>query len=228
MIKLPNLFQLHAKNKKKELSISELKRKIDACGVDIPMEFIGKAGDYPARTVIPHTIRVGDETIAGLFLFCLEEDMDYFKIRIPPPEPNIKFRFLEYELFSVIEVLLLFKHGRQIVLHLNPSATSVKDFLGTCCESGILSFHYVCATSGALVSSFTDVDGEHLEWIQRNRSRALQLKNIPDQIFSIASTTIAEGFKSNQRYYRFSNGVARKRKNTTPNKKNAPARKDGG
>ena len=115
------------------------------------MELSGKAGDCPDRTVIPCPVRVGDETIAGLFLFCPEEDMDYFKIRIPPPEPDIKFRFLEYELFSVIEVLLLFKQDRQIVLHLNPSATSVKDFLGTCGKSGLLSFHYACAKSGVLV-----------------------------------------------------------------------------
>jgi hypothetical protein len=228
MTKLHDLFQLLTKNKKKALTLAELKRKIDASGVDFPMELAGKAGDNPNRIVIPRPVRVGDETIAGLFLFCPEEDMDYFKIRIPPPEPCIKFRFLEYELFSVIEVLLLFKQGRQIVLHLNPSATSVKDFLGNCGKTGILSFHYVCATSGALVSSFTDVDGEHLDWIKRNHLRSLQLKTTPDRIFSIASTTIADGFKSNQRYYRFADGVGRQRKNTRPNKKNAPAQKDGG
>jgi len=212
MIKLPDLFKLLTKNNEMSLSMAELKRKIDSSGVDFPMELSGKAWDYPDRTVIPRPVRVGDETIAGLFLFCPEEDMDYFKIRIPPPEPDIKFRFLEYELFSVIEVLLLFQRGRQIVLHLNPSATSVKDFLGTCGKTGLLSFHYVCATSGALVSSFTDVDGEHLEWITRNHRRSLQLKTIPEQIFSVASTTIAERFKSTQRYYRFADGVRRQRK----------------
>jgi hypothetical protein len=215
MIKLPDLFKLHTKNKEKALTMAELKRKIDASGVNFPVELAGNAGDYPDRTVIPRPVRVGDETIAGLFLFCPEEDMDYFKIRIPPPEPDIKFRFLEYELFSVIEVLLLFKQGRQIVLHLNPSATPVKDFLGVCGKTGILSFHYVCAISGTLVSSFTDVDGEHLEWIKRNHLRSLQLKTTPDRIFSIASTTIAEGFKSNQRYYRFAKGVGRQRKTKT-------------
>lgn len=212
MIKLPDPFKLHTKNNEMSLSMAELKRKIDSSGVDFPMELSGKAGGYPNRTIIPRPVRVGDETIAGLFLFCPEEDMDYFKIRIPPPEPDIKFRFLEYELFSVIEVLLLFKQDRQIVLHLNPSATSVKDFLGTCGKTGLLSFHYVCATSGALVSSFTDVDGEHLEWITRNHLRSLQLKTIPEQIFSVASTTIAERFKSNQRYYRFADGAGRQRK----------------
>ncbi len=212
MKKLPALFQLHTKNKEKVLPMAELKRKIDASGVDIPMEFVGKAGSYPDRTVAPCPVRVGVETIAGLFLFCPEEDMDYFKIRIPPPEPDIKFRFLEYELFSIIEVLLLFKQDRQIVLHLNPSATTVKDFLGICSKTGLLSFHYVCATSGTQVSSFTDLEGEHLEWIKRNHLRSLQLKTTPGQIFSIASTAIAEGFKSNQRYYRFADGVVRQRK----------------
>jgi hypothetical protein len=114
MIKLSDLFKLPAKNKKKALPMAELKRKIDACGVDFPMELSGLAGDYPDRTVIPRPVRVGDETIAGLFLFCPEMDMDYFKIRIPPPEPDIKFRFLEYELFSVIEVLLLFEQGTTV------------------------------------------------------------------------------------------------------------------
>jgi len=195
--------KLYTKNIKMALRMAELRRKIDASGVDYPMELSGKAGNYPDRTVIPSPVRVGDETIAGLFLFCPEEDMAYFKIRVPPPEPDIKFRFIEYELFSVIEVLLAFKQNRQIVLHLNPSVTSVKDFLGTCGKNGLISFHYVCATSGVMVSSFTDVDGEHLEWIKRNHLRSLQLKTIPAQIFSIASTAIAKGFKSNQQYYRF-------------------------
>jgi hypothetical protein len=220
MIKLPDLFKLLTKNKEMALPMADLKQKINVNGIDYPMELIGKAGDYPDRTVIPRPVRVGDETIAGLFLFCPEEDMDYFKIRIPPPEPDIKFRFLEYELFSVIEVLLLFEQDRQIVLHLNPSATSVKDFLGTCGKTGLLSFHYLSATSGVLVSSFTDVDGEHLEWIKRNHLRSLQLKTTPERIFSIASTTIAEGFKSNQRYYRYACGVRRQRK-----KKSATARR---
>jgi len=225
MIKLPDLFKSLTENKEMVLPMAELKRKIDASGIDFHMELSGKAGDYPDRTVIPHLVRVGDETIAGLFLFCPEEDMDYFKVRIPPPEPDIKFRFLEYELFSVIEVLLLFKQDRQIVLHLNPSATSVKDFLGTCGKTGLLSFHYVCATSGALVSSFTDMDGEHLEWIKRNHLRSLQLKTTPERIFSIASTTIAEGFKSNQRYYRFADGVRRQRKKKTVNAKHGETTK---
>lgn len=81
---------------------------------------------------------MGDETIAGLFLFCPEEDMDFFKIRIPPPEPNFKFRFLEYEL----------------------------------------------------------------------------LKTIPEGLFSLASRGVAEGFKSNQRYYRFGKVARRQGKKT--------------
>lgn len=214
MTKLSTLLQFRTTSKK-TLSMAELSRKISAFGLDFPDELIGKAEDYPVRTVIPRPVRVGNATIAGLFLLCPKEDMDYFKIRIPPPEPDIKFRFLEYELFSVIEVLLLFKKDRQIVLHLNPSATSVKEFLGTCAKTGLLSFHYECATSGVLVSSFTDVDGEHLEWIKRNYLRSLQLKTTPERIFSIASTTIAERSKSNQRYYRFADGVTRQGKKKT-------------
>ena len=210
-MKLPNMLKLLTKNKDAALSLAELKRKIDASGVDFPGELSSKTGDYPDRTVIPLPVRVGDATIAGLFLFCPEEDMDYFKIRIPPPEPSVKFRFLEYKMFSVIEVLLVFKQDRQMVLHLNPSATSVKDLLGVCGKTGLLSFHYVCAKSGVLVSSFTDVDGEHLEWIKRNHLRSLQLEAISERIFSIASTTIAEGFKSNQRCYRLADEVRRPR-----------------
>ncbi len=143
------------------------------------------------------------------------EDMDYFKIRIPPPEPDIKFRFLEYDFYSIIEVLFLFNQGRQMVLHLNPSATSVKEFLGTSSKTGILSFHYVCSASGALASSFTDVDDEHLDWIKRNHLQSLQLESTPDRIFSIASTTIALGFKNNQRHYRFTDGAGRQSKKKT-------------
>lgn len=199
--------------------MAELKRKIDTSGVDFPVEITGTLGKYPDRTVITRPVLVGDETIAAIFLFCPEEDMDYFKIRIPPPQPDIKFRFLEYEFFSVIEILLIFEQGRQIVLHLNPSSKSVKEFLESCGKTGILSFHFVCAANYSMASSFTDVGGEHLEWIKRNYLRSLQLKNIPDRIFSVASTGIAAGFKSNQRYYRFSKGAGRPRhkKNATTN-----------
>ncbi len=139
--------------------------------------------------------------------------MDYFRIRIPPPEPNFKFRFLEYELFSMIELLLFFTFGRQIVMQLNPTATSVKEFLGVSGKNGMLSFHFICAATGAMISSFTDVDGEHPEWLKRNHLRSSQMKTIPEGIFSVASRAMAEGFKSNQRAYALG-------------KKSKPARKE--
>lgn len=210
-----SVFKSRTKNLEMALSMAELKQKIDVSGIDFPLGLSGKGGAYPDRTVICHPVRVGGETVAGLFMFCPEEDMDYFKVRIPPPEPGIKFRFLEYEFFSVIEVLLLFDQDRQMVLHLNPSATSVKEFLGACGKTGLLSFHYLCAKSRALVSSFTVLDGEHLEWIKRNHLRSLQLKTIPARIFSIASTSIAKGFKGNQRYYSFADGAKGQRKKKT-------------
>ena len=38
MIKLPDLFKLPTKNNEMALSMVELKRKIDASGVDFPMD----------------------------------------------------------------------------------------------------------------------------------------------------------------------------------------------
>jgi len=94
-----SVFKSRTKNLEMALSMAELKQKIDVSGIDFPLGLSGKGGAYPDRTVICHPVRVGGETVAGLFMFCPEEDMDYFKVRIPPPEPGIKFRFLEYEFF---------------------------------------------------------------------------------------------------------------------------------
>ena len=75
------------------LTMANSREKIAAHGVEFPQELTGKVEKYPERTVTPHTVRVGDETIAGLCLFCSQEDLNYFRIRIPPPKPNFKFRF---------------------------------------------------------------------------------------------------------------------------------------
>ena len=68
MIKLPAfLKKLRTKKSEMALSLAELERKIAVSGVDFPLELSLNAGDYPNRTVIPRPVRVGDETIAGLF-----------------------------------------------------------------------------------------------------------------------------------------------------------------
>jgi hypothetical protein len=186
------------------LSFEELRKNINDSGVVYPLEIMDHANRYHKRTVIPFPVRVENLMIPGIFIICPETDIDYFKIKIPLPEPDIKYRFMELNIHSVIEIILRFKHNRQLVLHLNPTALIVKHFLRDCIQQGIISFHFICVTRNILGSSFTDFDEEQMEWFSRNYKRSMKLEDKPDTVFYTASEALAQQFINNQRYYKFS------------------------
>ena len=186
------------------LSFEELSEKVKNSGVVYPLEIMDKADRYHNRTVIPSSARVERHVIPGIFFISPATDLDYFKIKIPFPEPDIKYRFIELNIHSVIEIILRFKHNRQLVLHLNPTTLVVKHFLRDCIKQGIISFHFVCGTRNILGSSFTEIDDEQMEWFKRNYKRSTVMETKPDSIFSFASEALAQKFKNNQRYYKFS------------------------
>lgn len=181
----------------------ELRRKINNSGVTYPRDLMENINKYPDRTVLPSPVMVGDILVPGIFFVCPESDIDYFKIKSSHPEPDIKYRYLTMEHLSVIEIILRFANDRQLVLHLNPSASSVKQFLSNCITSEIISFHFICMTRNILASSFTDIDDEQREWLERNYKRSVSLSKLPDSVFSLASEGLAAAFKDNQKYYKF-------------------------
>lgn len=185
------------------LSFKDLNRKFNKSGVVYPAELIENIKDYPIRTALPTSVYVDDVSIAGIFLVCPGVDIDFFKINKAPPEPGMKFRFLEFESLSIIEIILYFKADRQLVLHLNPSAMLVKHFLNECIEQGMISFHFICPTRNILASSFTDIDEEQMEWAKRNYKRSLKLNPVTDYAFSIVSESQSLRFTSNQKHYSF-------------------------
>jgi len=185
------------------LCFAELRKKIGNSGIVYPSELLGKIDKYPDGIVQPGRVLVEDIPIPALFFVCSESDIDYLKIKLPLPQPEIRYRYLEMEFLSVIEIHLRFPKDRQLVLHLNPSVPTVRDFLYSGITNGIVSLHFLCATRNILASSFTEMEAEEMEWFKRNHQRSLKLKKIPDSLFSHVSKSLASSFKDNQRYYKF-------------------------
>lgn len=185
------------------LSFEGLRKNINDSGIVYPLEIMDNANRYPERTVLPSSVRVDKLMIPGIFFICPEVDIDYFKIKLPLFKPDIKYRFIELNLLSVVEIILRFKHNRQLVLHLNPATKIVKYFLRDCIKQGIISFHFICGSRNILASSFTDFDEEQIEWLKRNYKRSMEMETKPDSIFSFASEALSQQFNNNQKYYKF-------------------------
>jgi hypothetical protein len=185
------------------LCFSELRKRLERSGVIYPSEFFNKIEKYPDGIVQPGSVLVEDAPIPALFFVCPEADIDFLNIRIPLPQPEIRYRYLVMEFVSVIEIHLRFLKGKELIFHLNPSATLVRDFLHSGITNGIVSFHFICATRNILGSSFVEIDAEEMAWYQRNYQRPLIMKKIPDSLFLHVSKTLATSFKSNQRYYQY-------------------------
>jgi hypothetical protein len=167
-----------------------------------PYELIDNIYQYPGRSVIVSSVKANDLIIPSLFFICPETDIEYFHIKIPPPEPNLKFRFLELENLSIIEIILRFGSDKDLTLHLNPVNKFVKHFLLNCIKVKALSFHFCNFDRKMLVSSFTDISDEELAWFERNYERSKKLY-FGTKLFSLSSEQLSINFTGNQRYYKF-------------------------
>jgi hypothetical protein len=194
------------------LNFKELEEAIRKSGAAPGSALIKKVAEFPDRTVIPSIMKVQNLSVPTLFLVCPESDMDYFKIKAPMQQPYIKFRFIETDIAPVIEILLMFRWGKQLALHLNPSATVVKKFLLGCFEQEAVSFTYFCPETGIIAYSFTGLDVEHLEWTKRNYDRSVCMTPVQDAAFSTASESLSMKFDAKQRYYRFGGKSGKRRK----------------
>jgi hypothetical protein len=58
-----------------------------------------KADRNYKRTVIPGSVRVEKPVISGIIFISPETDLDYFKIKIPLPEPDTKSRFIKLNIY---------------------------------------------------------------------------------------------------------------------------------
>lgn len=167
-----------------------------------PFQVIDTIDQYPSRSVIVSSVKANEVFIPSIFFICSEADMDYFHIKIPPPEPAIKFRYLLFEDFDIIEIMLRFDKKRELTFHLNPANKLVKHFLWSCTKIRALSFHFHCLERKMLVSAFTDLDDEQLDWVKRNYERSLKLK-FSTKLFATSSELLSRGFKRAVRFYSF-------------------------
>jgi len=51
---------------------------------------------FPERSVFVSSIKMNKYFIPALFVYCLSKDISYFGIKIPPPEPGLKFRYYDF------------------------------------------------------------------------------------------------------------------------------------
>ena len=167
-----------------------------------PFRLIDRINQYPKRSVIVSSVKANELFMPSIFFICPEADMDYFHIKIPPPEPNIKFRYLPLEGLAIIEIILRFGKKRDLTFHLNPSNKLVKHFLLSCIKVSAISFHFHCLERKMMVSSFTDLDDEELDWLKRNYDRSRELK-FSAELFSMSSEQLSREFKRSVRFYRF-------------------------
>ncbi len=167
-----------------------------------PFLVIDTIDQYPVRSVIVSSVKANEISVPSIFFVCPATDLDYFHIKIPPPEPNIKFRYLLFEGFDIIEMILRFGKKRDLIFHLNPSNRLVKHFLLSCIKVKALSFHFHCLERKMMVSSFTDLADEELEWLKRNYERSRELK-FSAELFSMSSEQLSREFKRSVRFYRF-------------------------
>ena len=194
------------------LDFQELEEKIKRPGTPPGGALIKKAGKCPDRTVFPDIMKIEKLSVPTLFLVCPESDMDYFKIKVPMPPQMFRFRFLQTVAAYVIEIPLEFRWGKQLILHLNPTASSVKKFLQGCIEQEAICFTYYCPETGIVAYSFTGLDEEHIEWAKRNYDRSVSMSPGIEAVYTHTSEALAMQFKSNQRYYRFAGKSIKRRK----------------
>ena len=185
------------------LNFDELRDSISKNDVVHPPEIMDVAYKYPDRSVIPSYVQVGKLKIPSLFIICPASDIDYFKIKAPLPQPDIKYRFVEMSTCFVVEILLMFGRSKQMVLHLNPLNPAVRRFLNNCIQQGVVSFHYLCLERSILSSSFTDIDEEQIEWFKRNYKRAMELTVVQESVFIHTSEAIASRLKPSEKCYIF-------------------------
>lgn len=167
-----------------------------------PFSLIEVLPKCPDRSVLAGSVKANNSFIPSIYFICPEQDIDYFGIKVTPPEPNLKFRYLQFENLSIIEIILRFNKKRDLILHLNPANELVRHFLLSCTAVNTLSFQFHCIEKKKLVGAFTNLDNQEIDWLKRNYSRSLT-ENFKTDLFAMTSKQLSHEVKSNERHYRF-------------------------
>ncbi len=157
------------------------------------------------RKVFASSINLNTEVVPGLFISCKSNDLGFFKIGMPPPEPSFKFKFYDISFgypSGLIEIILQFPNKHEMFLHLNPAHENIRYFFKKVISTKLISFHYYKIGSSLIISSFTEIPDEELQWFIRNNKK---LNNLiySKRDFTYISETISEDLNSHQILYNF-------------------------
>ncbi len=172
------------------------KNKID---ISYPLELIKNRNSFPQKYVIPYSVLVDNEEVGGLFIVCPSQELKYFEIVPPPPEPPLKFRMLNYKKrIFIVEVWMQFSQNpvKYLKIHLNPHDKNVQKLLKLGSKTNMLSFHFYDTGSHLLSSAITNFNDEETDWFDRNYKLSIKLisdrhgyKSIAKYLYNEVSST---------------------------------------
>jgi len=175
--------------------------------VAFPYGLFHSFADLPLNNVFPCSALFDDKLIGGLFLTCTSSDLKFFDI-VPPnsPQPDFKFRMLNInQEIYMVEFQLLFSANKILKLQLDPRHINVKMLFELLIDKKHISFHFYNHSTSALSSVYTDLDDDHLDWLNRNLKLIAGLKNNFD--YQLLAHSQIDKKDKLARYYKFNGSL---------------------
>jgi len=176
--------------------------------VAFPYGLFNSLKDLPKNNVFPCSALFDDKLIGGLFLTCISSDLKFFDI-VPPntPQPDFKFRMLNYnQEIYMVEFQLIFNPNKILKLQLDPGHINVKLLFELLIDKKYISFHFYNHPTSFLSSTYTDLDDEHIDWLNRNLKLIAGLKNNFD--YQLLANSQINNKDKMSRYYKFNGGLS--------------------
>lgn len=157
----------------------------------------------PINNVFPCSALFDGNIIGGLLLTCSSTDLKFFNVKkTSPPQPNLKFRMINYEQrIFLIELHLVFDSNKTLKLHLNPVHQNVRIFLNLLIEKQMISVHFYNKKSDLIASSYTTLDNEEMEWVIRNSKLISKIGSNKDYLQLAYS--MSDRIEKNERLFKF-------------------------
>ena len=176
--------------------------------VAFPYGLCNSLKKLPKNNVFPCSALFDDKLIGGLFLTCTAPDLKFFDI-VPPnsPQPDFKFRMLNInQEIYMAEFQLFFSPNNILKLQLDPSHINVKMLFELLIDKKHISFHFYNHSTSSLSSSYTDLDDDHTDWLNRNLKLMAGLKTNFD--YQRLALSQIDNIDKMARYYKFNGGLS--------------------
>ena len=177
--------------------------KVNKIEVSYPYGLYNSLKKLPVNNVFPCSTLFNDKLIGGLLFTCSTNDLSFFNIESSNlPQPNLKFRMLNIEQKSfLIEFHLLFDNNKTLKLYLDPIHLNVKLLFKILIEKRFIAFHFYNKQTNLIISSYTNLDEEEMEWLIRNEKLINNLENNIDYLQIISY--MIEQVSNDDRLYQF-------------------------